>query len=91
VGVSDQGYELVEDRMILESALPVLGEREREMLKLRFVDELPQSEIAERLGCSQMQVSRMLRRALRQLREEGETALRGEAKAAPHGVDSGSR
>lgn len=82
VGVSDQGYELVEDRMMLENALPGLGEREREILKLRFVDDMAQSKIAERLGCSQMQISRLLRRTLQQLREEGETALQGEAKAA---------
>jgi RNA polymerase sigma-B factor len=74
-GVSEQGYELIEDRMMLEKVLPGLGKREREILKLRFVDELPQSRIAERLGCSQMQVSRLLRRTLGQLREEGEAAI----------------
>jgi RNA polymerase sigma-B factor len=73
-GVSEQGYELTEDRMMLEKVLPGLGERERAILKLRFVDELPQSQIADRLGCSQMQISRLLRRTLDELREEGEGA-----------------
>jgi len=50
----------------LLSALPL---RQQQLLRLRFVDELSQSEIALRLGTSQMQVSRMLRRALDALRE----------------------
>jgi RNA polymerase sigma-B factor len=74
-GEREPGYELIEDRMMLEKVLPGLGESEREILKLRFVDELPQSRIAERLGCSQMQVSRLLRRTLEQLRQEGEAAV----------------
>lgn len=73
VGGEEQGYELVEDRMMLESVLPGLDARAREILKLRFIDEMPQSQIAERLGCSQMHVSRLLRRTLEQLRERGET------------------
>jgi RNA polymerase sigma-B factor len=77
VGDRDEGYELIEDRMMLESVLPGLDRRQREMLKLRFVDELPQSQIAERLNCSQMHVSRLLRGTLEQLREEGEAAVFG--------------
>jgi RNA polymerase sigma-B factor len=82
VGEQDRGYELVEDRIMLQNALPDLGERERQILKLRFVDEMPQSRIAERLGCSQMQVSRLLRRALQQLREEADTASQSEGEVA---------
>jgi RNA polymerase sigma-B factor len=81
-GVPEQGYELIEDRMMLENVLPRLGKREREILKLRFVDELPQSRIAELLGCSQMQVSRLLRRTLEQLRDEGEAALQTPGQTA---------
>ena len=81
VGEQELGYERVEDRIMLENALPGLGERERQILKLRFVDEMPQSRIAERLGCSQMQVSRLLRRALQQLREEAETASQSEGES----------
>ena len=48
------------------------GERERTVLELRFGAELTQSEIAERIGVSQMQVSRILRRTLERLRELAE-------------------
>ena len=53
---------------MLAEVLPRLDRREREILKLRFVDELPQSQIAARIGCSQMHVSRLLRGALARLR-----------------------
>jgi RNA polymerase sigma-B factor len=70
IGVEDQNYELVEGRVALDSAMPRLEERERLVLKLRFVDDLTQSQIAERIGHSQMHVSRILRRALTRIREQ---------------------
>ncbi len=74
VGDEDAGFELVEDRLTLEEALPHLDERERTVLRLRFVEDLTQSQIAERIGHSQMHVSRILRRALERIRAEvGET------------------
>jgi RNA polymerase sigma-B factor len=79
IGDEDPGYELVEDLLTLERVLPGLEAREREILKLRFIDELPQSRVAERLGCSQMQVSRRVQRTLERLRRMGEGY--GEAKA----------
>ncbi len=69
IGEEDWGYELIEDRQILAKVLAGIDSRRREMLTLRFVDELPQSQIALRLGCSQMQVSRTLRQTLVSLRE----------------------
>lgn len=48
--------------------IAALPERERTAIRLRFFDELTQSEIAERIGCSQMQVSRLLAKALHTLR-----------------------
>ncbi len=72
VGRADGNFDLVEDWMTVAAALPSLERREREVLRLRFVEELPQTEIATRIGCSQMQVSRLLRRALDKLREETE-------------------
>jgi len=72
VGRPDGNFDLVEDRVAVQAALPSLGEREREVLRLRFVEELPQTEIALRIGCSQMHISRLLRRALDRLREEAE-------------------
>jgi len=70
IGVEDEGYELVEGKAALEAALPGLDERERTVLRLRFVDDLTQSQIAERIGFSQMHVSRILRETLRRIRAE---------------------
>jgi RNA polymerase sigma-B factor len=72
VGRPDGNFDLVDDRLAMEAVLPSLGEREREVLRLRFVEELPQTEIAARIGCSQMHISRLLRRSLDKLREEAE-------------------
>jgi RNA polymerase sigma-B factor len=70
LGKADDGYELVEDRMTLEAILPGLDEREREILRMRFIEDLPQSKIAARVGCSQMHVSRLLRATLERMRED---------------------
>jgi RNA polymerase sigma-B factor len=70
IGEDDAGYELVEGKVALDTALPGLDERERTVLRLRFVEDLTQSEIAERIGYSQMHVSRILRQTLRQIREQ---------------------
>jgi RNA polymerase sigma-B factor len=70
VGEDDEGFELIEDKMALEGVLPHLDARERLVLQLRFVDDLTQSQIAERIGHSQMHVSRILRRTLERIREE---------------------
>jgi RNA polymerase sigma-B factor len=69
LGDEDEGYTLVEDRLALANSLPELGERELQILRLRFGAEMTQSEIAERIGCSQMHVSRLLRAVLRRIRE----------------------
>jgi RNA polymerase sigma-B factor len=70
IGDEDEGFELVEDKLTLEGVLPQLDERERLILKLRFVDDMTQSQIAEQIGHSQMHVSRILRRTLERIREE---------------------
>lgn len=80
IGEKEPGYAQVDDRLMLDALLPGLDRREGEMLKLRFVDELSQSQIAGRLGCSQMQVSRLLRRTLERLREAGEGEVGGQAE-----------
>lgn len=69
VGSEDEGFELVEGRIALDAALPFLDPRERLVLRLRFVEDLTQSQIAEQIGHSQMHVSRILRRALSRIRE----------------------
>jgi RNA polymerase sigma-B factor len=70
VGGEDEGFELVEDRLTVEGVLPNLDDRERLILRLRFVEDMTQSQIAERIGHSQMHVSRILRRTLERIREE---------------------
>ena len=50
----------------------VLSDREREILRLRFEEDLTQSEIGHRVGLSQMHVSRLLRQAVARLREAGQ-------------------
>jgi RNA polymerase sigma-B factor len=72
VGRDDPRFEGVEDRAAVESSLPGLTEREVLALRLRFVDEMTQSQIAERIGCSQVHVSRILRGALQRLRERAD-------------------
>ncbi len=72
VGAEDEGYDLVEGRIALEAVLPHLDERERLVLRLRFVEDLTQSQIAEQIGHSQMHVSRILRRSLARIRERVE-------------------
>jgi len=69
IGLEDEGFELAEGRIALEAALPYLDERERLVLHLRFVEDMTQSQIAERIGHSQMHVSRILRRALSRIRD----------------------
>lgn len=69
VGEADRNLDGVEDRLTLALSFADLPEREKTILKLRFVDGLTQSEIAERVGLSQMHVSRLLALSLGKLRE----------------------
>jgi RNA polymerase sigma-B factor len=69
LGVEDEAYELIEDRAVLERILPALSERQRQILRMRFAEEMTQSEIAARIGVSQMQISRLLRETVDRLRE----------------------
>jgi RNA polymerase sigma-B factor len=74
LGHEDERYELVELDATVAAALKHLPERERLILRMRFVEDLTQTEIAGRVGVSQMQVSRLLRRSLDQLRALTEVA-----------------
>jgi RNA polymerase sigma-B factor len=84
LGVRDDAYELVDDRGAVASAMRTLPVRERRILHMRFMEDMTQSEIAERIGVSQMQVSRLLRRSLNRLREvaEAEPAPRASVQDA---------
>jgi RNA polymerase sigma-B factor len=65
VGAAESGYDRVEAQFAAEGA--PLTERERTVLRLRFEEDLNQYEIGQRLGVSQMQISRIMRKALRKL------------------------
>ncbi|SNR83418.1 RNA polymerase, sigma 28 subunit, SigD/FliA/WhiG [Haloechinothrix alba] len=69
VGEEDAGIEGVENHESLQPLLSVLPQRERRILALRFFENLTQTQIAERVGLSQMHVSRLLSRSLARLRE----------------------
>jgi RNA polymerase sigma-B factor len=70
LAVEEDGYELAEYTATLGPRLRALPARDRLVLRLRFAEDLTQSEIAERIGVSQMHVSRLIRSALERLREE---------------------
>jgi RNA polymerase sigma-B factor len=69
LAAEERGYGAVEDRVAIAAVMAELDEREREVLHMRFTEELTQRQIAARLGTSQMSVSRLLRRSLTSLRE----------------------
>jgi RNA polymerase sigma-B factor len=66
----DRGYELGEDRIALARGFRVLDPRERLLLKLAYFEGMSQARIADRVGLSQIHVSRLTRRALGKLRAE---------------------
>ena len=67
LGSDDEGFELTDRRAAIAALLRRLSPRDRALLSMRFANDMTQSEIAARLGCSQMHVSRLLRRTLAQL------------------------
>ncbi|WP_052850643.1 RNA polymerase sigma factor SigF [Streptomyces avicenniae] len=69
IGHEDPGMQLVEDISTLAPMVSKLGERDRRILHMRFVDEMTQAQIGEELGISQMHVSRLLTRILTRLRK----------------------
>jgi len=76
VGIEDAGFSVAEDAATVERLMRVLSEREREVLRLRFAEDLTQSEIGQRVGVSQMHVSRLIRQSVARLREVAETPAR---------------
>jgi RNA polymerase sigma-B factor len=75
LGDADPGFHLSELTASLSSAITRLPKLERLALGLRLEDDMKQTGIAKRLGCSQMHVSRLLRRAADRLREEIDPSL----------------
>jgi RNA polymerase sigma-B factor len=70
LGDEDDGYQLVEQRELLRQGFKTLADRERAILHMRFFLGLTQSEIADRVGISQMHVSRLIRQSVDQVRDE---------------------
>lgn len=69
VGSPEQGYEKVNQKLMLQSVLHVLSDREKEIIECTFIMNKSQKETGEQLGISQMHVSRLQRRAIQKLRE----------------------
>jgi RNA polymerase sigma-B factor len=74
LGHDDRAYQLVESRDAIANTWRGLPELERRVVELRFRHDLTQREIGQRIGYSQMHVSRLLRRALRRLEQASEAA-----------------
>ncbi|MDQ2699819.1 MAG: sigma-70 family RNA polymerase sigma factor, partial [Actinomycetota bacterium] len=68
-GSEDGNYRLLEDTDEIRKAMSNLSKTERLVMNLRFIEDLTQTEIADRVGCSQMHVSRLLRRSISTLQE----------------------
>jgi RNA polymerase sigma-B factor len=68
IGIEEGGFAAAEDRATINRLMRVITPREREVLWLRFAEDLTQAEIGERVGVSQMQVSRIIRQSVSRLR-----------------------
>jgi RNA polymerase sigma-B factor len=80
LGGQDPELARAEIRALLDSALDVLSARDREVLRLRFEEDLTQTEIAQEIGVSQMQVSRLIRQSLARLRLDIERSPRAHGR-----------
>jgi RNA polymerase sigma-B factor len=76
LGARDPELDRAEIRVLLAYAFATLSERDREVLRLRFEEDLTQTEISKRIGVSQMQISRLIRQSLARLRMEIERSSR---------------
>ena len=69
VGKEDDGFEKTNRRMIVGEVMDILNEREKQIIQLTYLEQLSQKETGERLGISQMHVSRIQRKAIKKLQE----------------------
>ena len=69
IGQADDGFEKTDHRLIVADALSVLSEREKQIIQYTYIEQLSQKETGERLGISQMHVSRLQRKAIKKLQE----------------------
>jgi RNA polymerase sigma-B factor len=72
VGVEEDGFDRAEERATLRALMSTVTPREREVLRMRFEEDMTQAEIGAIIGVSQMQVSRIIRRAISRLRAAAE-------------------
>src|SRR3954468_4147167 len=78
LGQNDDRFEMVEYHAVIERTMRALPARERVLLHLRFSEDMSQSEIARRIGFSQMHVSRLLRRAVARLQAVADDSFEAE-------------
>lgn len=69
VGNEDDGFEKVNQRLVLEKVLHVLSEREKKIIQYTYLENMSQKDAGDKLGISQMHVSRLQRRAIKKLQE----------------------
>ncbi|TQR21452.1 RNA polymerase sigma factor SigB [Psychrobacillus vulpis] len=70
IGKADEEFEKTDQRLLVVDALNVLSDREKEIIQLTYMEQLSQKETGDRLGISQMHVSRIQRKAIKKLQEE---------------------
>ncbi|NLY79735.1 MAG: RNA polymerase sigma factor SigB [Lysinibacillus sp.] len=68
IGQEDEQFELTNKRIVVSEAMSILSERERQIIQLTFLEQLSQKEAGEKLGISQMHVSRIQRKAIEKLK-----------------------
>jgi RNA polymerase sigma-B factor len=76
IGRTEEGFDRAEQRALLSELMCSLTLRERNVIRLRFELDLTQAQIGERIGVSQMQVSRILRQSVARMRHGGLTSRR---------------
>jgi RNA polymerase sigma factor, sigma-70 family/RNA polymerase sigma-70 factor, sigma-B/F/G subfamily len=83
IGMPEPGFRLAEHRAMLGRLMAVLSARDRMVLRLRYEEDLTQEQIGERIGISQMQVSRVLRQCIDKLRGVAEHAPERQRELTP--------
>jgi RNA polymerase sigma-B factor len=81
IGVDEAGFDRAEERATLARLLSTVTPREREVLRMRFEEDMTQAEIGAVIGVSQMQVSRVIRQAIARLRAAADAEPEGRAPA----------
>lgn len=69
IGKEDEGFEKTNLKIVVSEAMDILSEREKEIIKMTFLEQLSQKEVGDILGISQMHVSRLQRKAIKKLQE----------------------